>query len=585
MNEHETSPGDSTDGNITHEPEEKASNGATDTAAPQPQSAGGHSDGASGASVRAPLAPGTRVDRFAFGRIIREQPGRAVYIATLAGESSFGMDDSDVCFLAIEQAGEPSRTVQQLIDATLRHPRLLAPCQSVTQDGAHFLLLEGFPASASPAAPAFGSDGPYLSAADVLRAGAGLADALSYLHRNGVVDMHVSPDTVLLVGNRAYLSGLERASLLEDVSEEINALIASDANALARTLAGLAPAPKAGATPESSAMKAIRDIAQQGEANTYTSPEDIAAACGAALQAQPQTLPPVAGDAKTQSIALEAGYATTVGRVRSENQDAVVAFQLNLNDDQAGPDMPLGVFLVADGMGGEAHGEMASRIAARLIPADLLRRYLLPYVMQAASSLQATNVIELSPSGLAQALAQSVAGANRRIREFASSLGQDTGSTLTVIATCGAQAVMAHLGDSRAYLLREGSMVQLTEDHTLLARLQIMDHPILNDPTFMVPRNFLYRSLGQEQAPPDLSDFELSVGDRLVICSDGLWDELDDATIQKALAEGGDPAQCANRLVEMANESGGHDNSTALVIFAQPSRAHVDPAKVEQAKA
>jgi serine/threonine protein phosphatase PrpC len=116
-------------------------------------------------------------------------------------------------------------------------------------------------------------------------------------------------------------------------------------------------------------------------------------------------------------------------------------------------------------------------------------------------------------------------------------------------------------------------MTQLTEDHTLLARLQAMDHPILSDDTMFVARNFLYRSLGQEQSPPDLLEFTLAPGDRLMICSDGLWDEVDDVTIARTLAAGNDPARCAERLVAAANAAGGHDNSTALVLFVEAVEA------------
>jgi protein phosphatase len=222
-------------------------------------------------------------------------------------------------------------------------------------------------------------------------------------------------------------------------------------------------------------------------------------------------------------------------------------------------------------MGGEAHGELASRIAARIVSAELLERYVLPLMMQPALATANPDqeITEVSPTGLAQALAQAVILANQQIRDMAQYFRQDTGSTLTALAVAGYQAIIAHLGDSRAYLLRDGAMIQLTEDHTLLARLQAMDHPILNDPTMFVPRNFLYRSLGQEQAMPDLLDLMLSPGDRVLICSDGLWDEVSDAEISKILNDGETPERCAQQLVELANAAGGNDNSTALVLFVQ----------------
>jgi protein phosphatase len=258
-----------------------------------------------------------------------------------------------------------------------------------------------------------------------------------------------------------------------------------------------------------------------------------------------------------------------VGAVRSENQDATAASIFNIVDDAATSHTPMAIFLVADGMGGEAHGELASRIAARTVAAELLRLYVLPVESYAALAVTEPEIPapERSGQALAQALNEAVAVANGRIRDMADYFRQDTGTTLTAIAVSGHEAIIAHVGDSRGYLLRDGTLVQLTEDHTLLARLQAMDHPILSDSTFYVPRNFLYRSLGQEQSPPDLLELTLAPGDRLLLCSDGLWDELDDATLQRELAAASDPAACAQRLVTLANEAGGHDNSTALVLF------------------
>ncbi|MGZ3639672.1 MAG: PP2C family protein-serine/threonine phosphatase, partial [Ktedonobacterales bacterium] len=134
----------------------------------------------------------------------------------------------------------------------------------------------------------------------------------------------------------------------------------------------------------------------------------------------------------------------------------------------------------------------------------------------------------------------------------------------------GSHAALAHLGDSRAYLLRGDLLAQLTEDHSVLARLQAIDHPLLSDPDVFVPRNMLYRSLGQEDDPnPDLVGLTLAVGDRVLICSDGLWDEIEPDALAQTLATAATPQQCAEQLVALANATGGHDNSTALVVFVQ----------------
>ncbi|HLY30290.1 MAG TPA: protein phosphatase 2C domain-containing protein, partial [Ktedonobacterales bacterium] len=451
--------------------------------------------------------------------------------------------------------------------------------------------------------------GARLDPIETLRAGVGLADALSYLHRNGVAHLHVSPETLIVQQGRAYLTGLEDATLLDWNTSEASQLFARDANFLARALgalSGFADAMDQDAAPETSpaealtgeggnnagAERAVRTIATQGVAESYTSPEEVRSACGVALNMlgfPSDTLAPERPDSETPLTRLMfvTGSASTIGRVRSENQDAMATTIFDLQDDVTlgGAEAPMGVFLVSDGMGGEAHGEIASRIVARAVIVEMARHFTLPKLLWPILSINPddgaaqANQQGATPSAknpaegeaidsLAQALTQAVAEANRQTRVFARQLGAATGATLTAIATSGAHAALAHLGDSRAYLLREMQFIRLTEDHSLLARMEAMDHPLLSDASFQMPRSVLYRSVGQDdEAPPDMLEFTLNPEDRLLLCSDGLWDELSDQTLGQELALANDPQVCAERLVALANAAGGHDNSTAVVVF------------------
>jgi PPM family protein phosphatase len=509
------------------------------------------------------FAPGALVGSCRIISILRDTPGRRLALATTPIES-------DALYFVAEVPSDRATTISRLIDLQLRHPRLIAPRELISQGDTRFVVSEGSTvgsvALCDPAAGAL----PLLPE-EALRAGAGLADTLSYLHRNGVAHQRVAPETILFASGRAYLERLDDATLLEDNVSEAPRFVARDANMLATTLAQLARVSQTPAPNESLAIRTLREVAAHGAEEGYSSPEEVAAACGSALQAPPHSLPTPPPETVGVPLHLEAGTATSVGLVRSENQDAVVSLVLDAHDDAARGDAPIGVFLVADGMGGEAHGELASRIAARILPSQLLSQLILPLFAKPALAFDKpiTGENMLSIASVADMLDRAVTSANQHVREMAHAFGQDTGSTLTVVVCAGPQAALAHLGDSRLYLLRDGILVRLTEDHTLLARLEAMDHPILEDPTFYVPRNFLYRSLGQEQAPPDLRPFTLAPEDRFVICSDGLWDELDDEAIKSTLATADDPEVCARRLVEMANEAGGHDNSTAVVVFAR----------------
>ena len=257
----------------------------------------------------------------------------------------------------------------------------------------------------------------------------------------------------------------------------------------------------------------------------------------------------------TQSHQWTGAGRTETGHVRASNQDALAL----LND--------CGVWMVADGMGGHPAGDVAAYTAIAVATERARER---------AAWLREHS------GAAAEFMADLVTSANRQIHELilAKPSLKGMGTTLVALAMTSSPtsvAHIAHLGDSRAYLLRAGTLVQLTKDHSLLARLTELDHPLLNDPSFGMPRNYLYRSLGQEdEAPPDMMEFPIAPGDRLMICSDGLWDELDDATIQRCITSTDDPAECANHLVRLANASGGHDNSTAVVVFVEAMRD--DPA-------
>jgi serine/threonine protein phosphatase PrpC len=223
-------------------------------------------------------------------------------------------------------------------------------------------------------------------------------------------------------------------------------------------------------------------------------------------------------------------------------------------------------------MGGEAHGEIASRLVARAVTTEMTRQFTLPTTIWPAQTVfdPAEAVVNAPKVALAQALELAVKEANRQTRAFGQRLNATTGSTVTALAICGARAAIAHLGDSRAYLLRDNQLLQLTEDHSLLARMEAVKHPLLEDPSFMVPRSVLYRSVGQDDdVTPDMMEFAVAPGDRIVLCSDGLWDELTPQAIGQVMAEATSPRGCASELVALANANGGNDNSTAVAIFVE----------------
>lgn len=240
---------------------------------------------------------------------------------------------------------------------------------------------------------------------------------------------------------------------------------------------------------------------------------------------------------------------TFVGR-RKHNEDAYLL------------DPEEGVFAVADGMGGYAGGEVASRLAVESlaeffqhVTADAEATW--PYGLDPALSL-AENRVDAA-----------IRLANRRICENREGTLRDMGSTIALVSLLGRSAIVAHLGDSRVYRLRQGNngpeLVQLTRDHSLYEQLR--DGGVAVPPLAEFSYgNVITRALGpQEHERPELHRIELRAGDRLLLCTDGLTGPLAPETIA-ALLGGGPVEEVCERLVHEAFLAGSRDNITAIVV-------------------
>ncbi len=222
------------------------------------------------------------------------------------------------------------------------------------------------------------------------------------------------------------------------------------------------------------------------------------------------------------------------GRVRRRNEDSFVV---------APP-----LFVVADGMGGAQAGEIASRLAV-----TAFREY------HAADRLE--------PEARLRAIVQE---ANRRIHSRASSdpRASGMGTTVTAVLTTGSRAAIAHVGDSRAYRLRDGTLEQLTEDHSLVADLVRSGRLTREEAEIHPQRSVITRALGTDAAVRvDSFSVDLRAGDVFLICSDGLTTMVGDEEVVRTLAAASGVAAAARSLVQAANEAGGEDNVT-VVLFA-----------------
>lgn len=237
------------------------------------------------------------------------------------------------------------------------------------------------------------------------------------------------------------------------------------------------------------------------------------------------------------------GAATDVGRVRQVNEDSFLV---------APP-----VFAVADGMGGHAGGDVASRI-----------------VVEELSSLGGQP--RRDPRRAAEAVADVLARAQARILDYAEAqrgahprwyAGTTAVVALLVEGEDGPQWLVANLGDSRAYRLHDGVLTQLSVDHSVVQELVDAGQITAEDALTHPERHVITRALGSPAgAEPDLFLMPLDSVDRLLLCSDGVNGMIDDRQIASILLETRDPAAAAERLVRAAVDAGGRDNATAVVV-------------------
>ena len=231
--------------------------------------------------------------------------------------------------------------------------------------------------------------------------------------------------------------------------------------------------------------------------------------------------------------------ATDVGRMRKNNEDSYLS---------AKP-----VAAVADGMGGHSAGEVASAIAIEELAALGSRG---PWENETAAT---------------DDLKQAILRANRRIREMAAGdrklLGM--GTTLVALLEDGDMVHVANVGDSRGYLLRQGELSQVTVDHSLVQELVDDGRLSPEDAERHPQRSVITRALGIDpEVEFDLFTYKLQVGDRLLLCSDGLSDVVEPAQIRNVLLRVRNSHQAARKLVTVANEQGGPDNITVIVVDA-----------------
>ena len=270
---------------------------------------------------------------------------------------------------------------------------------------------------------------------------------------------------------------------------------------------------------------------------------------------------PVPPDANPNVVVRLYG-ATDVGHTREHNEDSFLVADLEAGSivsfehgsESCVEGMHGLLFLVADGMGGAAAGELASAMAAEVMYDELRTHW--------------RNVPEPTPEGFATALRDATETANARIHAFAKQHPEHRGmgTTATAVGLLGDSVYIAQVGDSRAYLLRDDKLILLTRDQSLMQRLVDAGEISEEQAEASERRNIILQALGPEPVVKvDLTHQQIRLGDTLIVCSDGLSGVAKARDLEEAAREESDPAVLAHRLIARANELGGPDNITVVV--------------------
>ena len=251
---------------------------------------------------------------------------------------------------------------------------------------------------------------------------------------------------------------------------------------------------------------------------------------------------------------LMASCGQSVGKQRELNEDSLFALTATMAGNSG--NLPFGLYIVADGMGGHQFGEVASNAAIRSVAGYIIKKFH-PYLFH------------IKPDTMEESFQEIMQAAVREAQRAIQKEAPGSGTTLTAALIVGQQITIAHVGDSRAYFVHpDGRVEPITRDHSLVKRLEELGHITPEEAANYPHRNVLYRALGQgEVLDPDIFTIGFPQPGYLMICSDGLWGVITEQDLIRAINEAPNLQRACQNLVNAANAAGGPDNIS--VILAQ----------------
>lgn len=250
---------------------------------------------------------------------------------------------------------------------------------------------------------------------------------------------------------------------------------------------------------------------------------------------------------------LIAAAGQSVGKQRDLNEDSLLAITTTMAGNSG--NLPFGLYIVADGMGGHQFGEVASNAAIRTVAGYILKKFQ-PHLFQVK--------VETMEESFQEIMSGAVNEAQRIIQREA----PGSGTTLTAALVLGQQITIAHVGDSRAsFIYPDGRLETVTRDHSLVQRLQELGHITAEEAENYPHRNVLYKALGQgDILDPEIFTLAFPQPGTLMICSDGLWGVVAEQDIVRAVNEAPNLQRACQNLVAAANTAGGPDNISVVLV-------------------
>ena len=380
----------------------------------------------------------------------------------------------------------------------------------------------------------------------VMRWGIMLAEALDLLHSAFITPNRVSLDDIIIENGRLAWANINQAtSISQEERSSARKSFQSDVRDLSSILWYLATG--------QTKIKQVSDIPD-------TVYKIFSQANKGSISAKT-----LAGELRTQleelrrpeSITLVVGQRTDVGRARSLNEDSLLT--LDYTAVYRSLSVPVGVYIVADGMGGHAAGDIASRLTCQVLAKRI------------AHDLIAPATDNKLPTNVSAWITDAIRDANQAVFNERYTAHSDMGNTLVAAVLIGNSATIANVGDSRCYHLTPDGISQISSDHSLVERLVETGQITREEAAVHPQKNVIYRVIGDKpEVDVDIFEKNLNLNEALLLCSDGLNGMVQNTQIYHLWQSSKSPQEACDRLVEAANQAGGEDNITVVIVQLLP---------------